>query len=67
MSALIKKLSILGILFKNNNDAFEYQSERLTQLKNSLDAEKNMRIYYHNVVGYFNTTIDKVKNTHGIK
>lgn len=67
MSTIIKKLSFLGVLFKNNNNDFEYQSEQLTQLKNSLDPENNMRVYYHNVVGYFNTTIDKVKNTNGVK
>ena len=65
---MIKRLGIFNFLFKDNyTDNFEYHSERLSQLKNSLDPEHNMRVYYNNVVGYFNGTIDKVKSTNGIK
>lgn len=67
MNAIIKKFSLIGTLFNHKKNNFEYQSERLTQLKNSLNTENNMRVYYNNVVGCFNTTIDKVKTTHGTK
>lgn len=68
MEALIKKIGLLGWLFGTGDYVREVEdSQRLNQLKASLDPENNMRIYYSNVSGYFNSTIDKVKKDCGIK
>ena len=67
MGKLIKQLSLLSSFFGMSHVVDDEDSPRLKQLKASLNPENNMRVYYQNIVGYFNSTTEKVKKERGIR